>query len=519
MAQTLSITWAKDVRTDTLRYGEYGRPSTLDPITSVDAVSLRAVELMFDGLVNIGEHQEFIPALAERWSVNADATIYTFHLRQKVLWHPVNGEAARPFSADDVVFTYHAIRHPKTHSALKSRLDLIKEINKIDTNTVQFRLARPSANALALFSLKIVPKHRFVHDYVARNDPFSQHPIGTGPFLLASQASDREIVFTANPTYFRGPPKLARIVLKPYSDQNILQQAFKFNSVDLIASVAPRDLPELQANAHIHLVPYNTLSYSFFGYNNRNPLLADKNVRVALSMAINRPEILNSFFNNQGLLISGPFPPGSWAYNLDIAPLSYAPNEALALLKKSGFSAAKDGVLERHGQRLQLRLRAPIAKENEATKRVVLAYQNYLRKIGVEIKVDFLELQAWKNAVFNRNDFDIMLGTWNFDDAADISSLFHSKEIGAWKNNFGSYRNEKVDKLLDEGNATVDLSQKRAIFQQLHQLLAEDAPYTFLWTLTDYGAYNDRVRNVKIHPFQFFADVHQWQIKNDTDPH
>lgn len=173
--------------------------------------------------------------------------------------------------------------------------------------------------------------------------------------------------------------------------------------------------------------------------------------------------------------------------------------------------------MERAGQRLRLRLRAPIAKENEATKRVVLAYQSYLKKVGVEIKVDFLELQAWKEAVFSRNDFDIMLGSWNFDDAADISTLFHSSEIGPWKNNFGGYRNEQIDKLIDEGKTANDLSQKRAIYQQLHRLLAEDAPYTFLWTLTDYGAYNERVRNAKIHPFRFFTDVHLWETQDNGD--
>ena len=518
-AQAFAIVSAAESLKGTLRYGEYGRPATLDPITSSDGVSLRAVELMFDGLVSIAEHQEIIPALAERWTVSNDGAVYTFQLRKDVTWHASAGETLKRFSADDVVFTYRLMANPKTQGSLKARVALIKEVKKIDDATVQFTLSQPSSNALALFSLKIVPKHKIARDFLTRDDSFVQHPIGTGPFMLAGSPADREIVFVANPHYFRGAPKLARVILKPFSDQNILQQAFKFNSVDMIASVAPRDLQELQANPRIHLAPYNTLSYSFLGFNLRNPILADKNVRRALSLAVNRPEILRSFFNNQGLLISGPFPPGSWAYNLDVQPLTFAPDEAAGLLKKAGFSAGSDGILARAGQRLHLRLRAPIAKENESTKRVVLAYQNYLKKIGVEIKIDFLELQAWNDAVFNRNNFDIMFGSWSFDDAADISTLFHSADIGPWKNNFGAYRNEKVDKLINEAKAAIDLNQRRAIYQQLHQLLAEDAPYTFLWTLTDYAAYTDRIHDVKIHPFRFFADVHTWDAieKNDAN--
>src|SRR5574340_99113 len=140
--------------------------------------------------------------------------------------------------------------------------------------------------------------------------------------------------------------------------------------------------------------------------------------------------MLNSFFNGQGTIVSGPFAPGSWAYNLDVAPLPYDPAKASALLQEAGFKMGKNGILEKDGEELTRTLKVPIEKESEDVKRVVLAFSNYLKKIGVQVNVEFKECLAWKEDVFLKHDFDIVFASWVFDDSADISSLFHSSEIG-----------------------------------------------------------------------------------------
>jgi ABC-type transport system substrate-binding protein len=95
----------KDNRPDggSLNYGEYGRPATLDPVTSNEMISLRLTELIFNGLVGINEKQEIVPELAERWDRSADNRTYTFFLRKDVVWHPKEGEEPKPFTADDVI--------------------------------------------------------------------------------------------------------------------------------------------------------------------------------------------------------------------------------------------------------------------------------------------------------------------------------------------------------------------------------------------------------------------------------
>jgi len=512
--------WAADSRKDgrpnggTVNYGEYGRPATLDPVTSNEMVSLRITELVFNGLVGINEKQEIVPELAERWDVSKDRRTYVFFLRKDVTWHVRPGEVPKPFTADDVVFTYNVMMHPRTITPLKVRYEFIESVEKADDHTVRFTIKRPILNALAKFTFKIIPKHGPANpEYLTREDPFVRRPIGTGPYKLASVSGEGEITLAANDAYFKGRPHLDTIVAKPFADQNIMTQALMFNAIDMIALVNPRYLPEIQGDKRFVLQPYNALSYSFFGYNLRNPFLSDRRVRKAFTYALNRQEMLDSFFNGQGTIISGPFAPGSWAYNLDVTPLPFDPQAAAALLKEAGFSPGPDGILQKAGKKLALTLKVPIEKESEAVKRVVLAFRNYLKNVGVDIKVEFEEWQAWKGDVFFEHDFDIIFATWVFDDSADISSLFLTAEIGPWKNNFGGYSNPEVDSLLMEGKLTLDHEKRRTLNRKLHAVLAEESPYTFLWTLTNYTAYHRKIRHVAIHPYKFFSYADDWFIE------
>jgi peptide/nickel transport system substrate-binding protein len=497
----------------TLNYGEYGRASTMDPITSNDMISLRISELLFNGLVGIDEKQEIVPELAERVETSEDGLKYTFYLRKDVTWHPKEGEEPKPFTADDVIFTYNVMMHPKTITSLKVRFEFIESAAKIDDHTVEFTLKRPILNALAKFSFKIIPKHGPENsEFLTREDPFVHKPIGTGPYMLRNITGDHEVILVPNEDYFQGRPHINKLIAKPFADQNIMSQALMFNAIDMIVLVNPRDIPQIQGDKRFVLQPYNALSYSFFGYNMRNPLLADKRVRKAITYAVNRQEMLDSFFQGQGTIISGPYAPGSWAYNLDVQPLPYDPEKAMEFLNEAGYTRGADGIMEKDGKKLSLTLKVPIEKESEAVKRVVLAFKNYLGKIGVDIQAEFKEWLSWKEDVFLTHDFDVIFASWVFDDSADITSLFHSSEIGPWMNNFGAYANPEVDSFIVESKLTLDHEKRRTIYRRLHSILADECPYTFLWTLTNYAAYHKRLRHVAIHPYKFFSFADGWYI-------
>jgi peptide/nickel transport system substrate-binding protein len=497
-----------------LVYGEYGRPATLDPITSNDMVGLRLTELLFNGLVSFSPKNDVTSDLAERWTVSPDNRVYTFTLRSDVKWQSKGGVGDRSVTADDVVGTLEVIRNPRTLTPLKAPYELVADVRKIDAQTVEITLKRPIVNALGRLSFKVVPPFALKRpDSLTRDDPFVQSPTGTGPFQLNEVTDEGDVVMDANPAYYKGRPHLDRLVLKPFADRNVLTQALLFNAADMVVEVNPRDIPQIQGDKRFNLNPYNALSYTFFGHNAKNPHLAKKEVRQAIAYAINRQEMLDSFYSGRGTLISGPFAPGSWAYNLDVKPIPFNVGRAKELLAQAGYKPGPDGYLAGdEGKPLQFTLKIPIEKENETIKRVVLAVQNYLKNVGIKLNLEFREWQAWKQDVFVDHDFDLVIANWAFDDSADISTLFHSGETGAWRNNFVSYSNPEVDALIVEAKTTLDREKQRTINQRLHALLAEEQPYTFLWTLTNYAAVHKKVRHVELHPFKFFTFADTWYI-------
>lgn len=498
-----------------LVYGEYGRPATLDPITSNDMVGLRVAELLFNGLVSFSPKNEVVADLAESWTVSPDNRVYTFKLKPGIKWHGLSSFGAREVTADEVVGTLDVIQHPRTVTPLKAPYEMVADTRAVDGKTVEITLKRPIVNGLGRLSFKVVPTFALKNpDFFSRDDPFAQSPVGTGAFRLRQVTAEGDVVMEANPEYHKGRPHLDEIVLKPFADKNVLTQSLMFNATDMIVQLNSRDIAQVEGDKRFNLYPYNALSYTFFGHNFRNPHLRKKEVRQALAYAVNRNEMLNSFYEGRGTIISGPFAPGSWAYNLDVKPLPFDAGRAKELLARAGYrQSGSDGyLLSEEGKPLEFTLKIPIEKENETIKRVVLAFQNYLREVGIKVNLEFREWQAWTEEVFVNHDFDIMIAEWAFDDSADISTLFHSKETGPWRNNFVGYSNPEVDALIIESKTTLDREKQRTINQRLHALLAEDQPYTFLWTITNFAAVHKKVRHVEIHPFKFFTFVDTWYI-------
>src|SRR6266850_2520514 len=176
------------------------------------------------------------------WEISKDGRTFNFFLRKDVKWHPREGEEARPFTADDVVFTWNIMMNPRTITPLKVRYEFIEKVEKTGDYSVVFTLKRPILNALAKFTFKIIPRHGPANpEYLTREDPFARAPIGTGPYMLKTITGDGEVVLLSNPDYFKGKAHIDKFIAKPFADQNIMAQALMFNAVDMIVLVNPRN--------------------------------------------------------------------------------------------------------------------------------------------------------------------------------------------------------------------------------------------------------------------------------------
>jgi peptide/nickel transport system substrate-binding protein len=487
-----------------LRYAEATSASSLNPFQVRDMPSLRAVELVYEGLVTPPEAGSVKPALARSWAVADDGLAVEFELQRGVTWHD-----GTPFTAADVAFTVAAGKDPRSVTTLRSQFEVFAGATAESPYRVRIRFARPVLNPLLYFDFKILPAHLFPEGFVGADADRSK-VVGTGPYAFQEWCATGEIRFAANPAYYReGQPGIDRVAATVVPDDNIRNELLRYGAVDLVPQVRPRDIPALEELSGVRLYPYSTLSYSFIGVNFRNPVLRNPLVRRALARGLNRGEMLRAHYGNRGTVISGPFPPSSWAYNYDVKPWEYDATAAAALLAQAGAEDSDgDGVLALDGRPLSFRFVA-LARD-EAQKAVVLDVQQQLKNLGIEVKVRFLEPMAWKKTVFEEHDFDLVLAEWTFDNSVNVFTLFHSTEAGVGMNNLGGYANPAVDRLLEESRAATDSEVLRTVYGELHRQLHGDLPYLFLWSLDRYAAVASRIDRVRLHPFYFFSYVGTW---------
>jgi len=499
-----------------ITYAEPILPDTYDPITTSDnETSLRLSELLFESLVYIDYRGEVKGRLAEKWNVFNGNQRITFYLRKDVKWHD-----GTPFTANDVKFTYDCIMNqlsdvrPETRQAL----EIIKTVTVLGDNVVRFDFNGSAAEPERRFLFKIIPAHLFEgKTALSKFSKFSKNPIGTGYYKFDKQTKNHDVVMLASQTHAGGSSNISEIKMVYQPEMSLLVQSLLLNAIDLVVEVPPGKIAEIANSGKFMIVPYNSLAFAFFGYNNENPILRIKEVRQAFTLALDRNKMLEDIYFGKGEVISGPFSPASWGYNPDVAAYPYDPAKAKKLLEQVGIKDTDgDGTLDYKGMPLKFRLKIPIYSGNEGGLSVCLRFQNYLKVLGVKVDLEHREYEKWKEEVKGKHDFDIVFAEWLFDNSSDISSLFQStKNKPPSGDNFISFKSPKVDSLLDRFAQSINHEVRRRINYQLHEILAEETPYTFLWTLEKNAAIANKVKKAVVHPYRFFTFVNEWFIPED----
>ncbi|MBF0430388.1 MAG: hypothetical protein HQK83_03860 [Fibrobacteria bacterium] len=494
-------------------YAELLLPDTYNPLTTTDnETALRLSELIFESLVFIDHRGEVQGRLAEKWKVFNGNKRIVFTLRKGITWH--NGS---PFSADDVKFTYESIMNPLSDVPADRRkgLEVIKSVKVLSDNVIKFDFKNSVPEPEKRFLFKILSQK--AHDGKAVISKLSRKdPIGTGYFKFSRETKDKGVILKGWEKHYLGPPNITDITMRYQPEVSLLVQSLILNAIDLMIEVPPQKITEIANTGKFTILPYNSLTFAFFGYNFNNPILRIKEVRQAITYALDRQKMVDDIYFGRGEVISGPFSPASWGYNPDVMPRAFDVNKAKALLKSVGIKDTDgDGIAEYHGKPIRLKLKIPLYSGNEGGLSVCLRFQNHLKAIGFDIKLEHREIVKWKKEVKESHDFDIVFAEWLFDNSSNIYSLFHSSENKAKGDNFISFNNRKVDSLLAVFSESINQEVRRRINYELHKILNEELPYTFLWTLEKNSAIDNKVKKFIVQPYRFFTFANEWYIPKE----
>ncbi len=450
-----------------------GDASFLNPVLAQDSASSEINGFVFNGLLKYDKDLILVGDLAESWEVKEGARPeITFTLRPGVRWHD-----GRPFTAEDVRFTYQTIMDEKTNTVRRSDYELVDRLEVLDARHLRVIYKEPFSPGLSSWTIGIIPRHLLAGSDI-NTTPFNRRPVGTGPFKFAEWVSDEKIALTANPDYFEGRPLLDRIIYRIIPETSLSEIELLTGGIDLF-STYPHQYQRMSRDPRLTLYRYPSLGYTYVGYNQNSVLFQDRRVRQALTMAINREEMITFILFGLGRQATGPFPGHLWYADPKVTPWPFDPERARRYLKEAGWEDRDgDGILEKDGKPFRFTLITNSG--NEVRKDVGVLIQRYWRDLGIDVKLEMYEWSVFLKNFINPRHFDACILGWSLGVDPDAYNIWHSKQIKDGFNFIG-YRNPVADRLWEAGRREYQPDKRRQIYYQLQALLAEDQPYTFLF--------------------------------------
>jgi len=411
-----------------------------------------------------------------------------FHLRPDVQFHD-----GHVFDARDVKFTYEAIMNPKNLSPRISDYEPVKQVDVIDPLTVRIVYKRLYSPALGTWSMGILPEHllndKTIRDEASRlgKDPekfsmrqsnFNRNPIGCGPFIFREWRSDQYITLERFEDYWEGPANYKRYIYRIIPDLLTQEMEFYAGTIDNYG-VQPHQVERLKSDPAYQSFSGPSFGYTYIGYNIRREPFNDHRVRMALSMAIDVEKIIKYVIHGQGERITGPFVKQTDYYNHDIELIPYDPERALSLLREAGWKRNKEGWLEKDGKRFQFTLISNSG--NDLRKAILTIAQDAWKKIGIDVRTDLLEWSVFIQERVDKADFDALILGWRMGIEPDLYQIWHSSQTNPYQLNFVGFKNQEADDLIIKIRQEYDHDQQVAYCHKLHDIIAREQPYTFLY--------------------------------------
>jgi len=491
------LCWGYYANATTLHLATSSNPSRLNPILATDSSSAEITGFLFNGLVKYDkDSKEIIGDLAKKFYFKDNKTLI-FELRKNVLWHD-----GKKFTAKDVLFTYKTLISDKIVSPYSSDFRFVKSVKILNDYKIEVTYTKPYFKALETWMMGILPEHILKNEKNLMNSSFNTHPIGTGAYKLKSLEFSKNIELTAYDNYFEGRPKIDAISFHVISDAMTRFLMLKSGQLD-VGSVEPfvyeRQLKK-DFFEKFNIYEKISLSYTYLGFNLREKKFQDPKVREALSLAINRQELIDILFLKHAKVCTGPFLPGTTAFNPKVKAPSQNIQEAKRLLKEAGYDAKHPFTFE-------------IATSNASSIRPyaaeILQYQ--LKKAGVIVKLRVMEWQAFLNMVVFPHKFDTVLLGWGLSPTPDPYMFWHSKSDKPGGFNLVGYHNKQIDKMIEASQGTIDRVKLGVLWRKMFQIITNDNPYLFLYIPNSITAVNKKIKHIQPALSGIWHNYIQWE--------
>lgn len=503
---------------DTLVFGSNGAASgCFHPTLQYSNYDREVIFLAFDRLVTKDAEGNYVPSLAESYTVSDDATTYTFKLRQDVKWQ--DGE---PFTAEDVAFTYETTCHPdfgkgydEFSAALvgadayhEGKADHVEGIKVLDTYTVEFTFANPYLDAMVKFIDKpVFAKH--VWDTIPVGQwgdatELLQNPVGTGPYKVVEYVPDQYVKMEANPDYFKGEPLIKNFIFK-VTNAETRPNEMAAGDVDMGEVNAWRtENVKTYIDNQIPIAEIPDVNATYMVFDTTDPILSDVSVRQAILYAIDRQSIVDALQNGHGSVTNAPMKPSSPVYPDGLNDYAYSVDKAKELLAQAGWTDTdNDGFADKDGQKLHLTYTYSTNTENTQLAQVL---QQYMKMAGIELELiaqDFNTVLAMQKDSTQKFNISTMGATYRANMGYGGSNM--------WMSRFA--KDGKEVELLNAAAASHNMDEAKVNYGAWCEYQNEMVPQPILYFRSQGYAVNPKLVNYQPIQDEWFANVETWYFE------
>ncbi len=494
-------------------------PVNFNPLLYVNSGTEEVPEAcMFDALWDINEKGEFVPNLAvkvptlENGGISQDGNVWKIELKKGIKWHD-----GAPFTAKDVEFTYQTIINPKVAIRSRSGFDLISQFKIIDDYNVEIHLSKPFVPfAWAWQKMHIVPAHILSKEADINTAPFNTQPIGTGPYKLVKRVAGSHMVYKRNMDYHRGAPAIETVIHKFVPDQTVAYTQFKTGEIDVFGlhGVPPVRFEEARKLPGKDALETPAPWVEFIYFNCGKPQFKEKVVRQALYYAVDKEKWIKDIYYGLPPRTLSYLHPNHWAYSQNLKDPGYNPEKAAAMLEAAGWKKGADGIREKNGVKLKFTMSTTAG--SKAREQAEAMIQANWKEIGVAMEIKNMPASVVWGEYTTKSQFDTLMVGWEptVGMDPDYTARCHSKQIPAkygTGSNYVQYENPELDKLLEEGVLISDMEKRKAVYQNIQEILHEDVPFAPIFAYMFMYGKNSALKGYKINPY--VTDI-TWNIQD-----
>lgn len=500
--------------------GIVGSPRFINPILAISDADRDMTSLIYSGLLKAVPEGGLRNDLAESYSISDDGLTYTFVLRDDIYFHD-----GKKVTTDDVEFTIQKAQDAFLKSPRRSNWDGVR-VEKINEKTIQFTLKQAYSPFIQNTTLGILPKHiwKNVDNESFPFSTFNTTPVGSGPYMIDSfTTSDSglpaEYKLQSFKKYALGKPFVDTLVLKFYTNEKNLLDAFQNRDIESVNSISPQNVALLRKTGAKVLTPPLPRVFGVFFNQSQAPVLVNKEVRLALDSVLHKDQMIQEVLSGYGQVIDGPL------HTDKALPLTTSPDEqitqARAILEKAGWSFDETGVYQKKtGKDTEILAFSISTSDAPELKALAQSIQKRWQQLGARVDVKIFEVGDLNQNIIRPRKYDTLLFGEVLGRDLDLYPFWHSSQRNDPGLNIALYANPKTDKLLEDYRKTTDETTKKKYLETFKTEIRADIPAVFLYAPYFIYITPTNVKNITLgQPTisgERFLTIHEWYINTNN---